>query len=110
VDQGLVQAVRVLGASEIQLNRKVILPSCLPWIFSGLKVSVGMALIGAIVGEFIGARNGIGYYISHAASLFDTAGVFVGIFVLMTMAALLNEGIKLVERRLLRWRPPAAEV
>lgn len=109
VDPGLIQAVKVLGASEIQLNRKVVLPSCLPWIFSGLKVSVGMALIGAIVGEFIGARSGVGYYISYSASLFDTAGVFVGIFILMLMAVALNELIKLVERRFLKWRPTIAE-
>jgi NitT/TauT family transport system permease protein len=109
VDPGLVQAVRVLGASELQLNRKVVLPSCLPWIFSGLKVSVGMALIGAIVGEFIGARSGVGYYISHSAALFDTAGVFVGIFLLMGMAVALNEIIKAAEHRLLKWRPPIAE-
>lgn len=109
VDHALVQAVRVLGATELQVNRKVVLPSCLPWIFSGLKVSVGMALIGAIVGEFIGARSGVGYYISHSASLFDTAGVFVGVFLLMAMAVALNELIKLAERRLLKWRPPAAE-
>ena len=109
VDQGLVDAVRVLGASEIQVNRKVVLPSCLPWIFSGLKVSVGMALIGAIVGEFIGARSGVGYYIVYSASLFDTAGVFAGIFVLMLMAAALNELIKVAERRLLRWRPLVAD-
>lgn len=107
VDPTLIQAVRVLGASEIQLNRKVILPSCLPWIFSGLKVSVGMALIGVIVGEFIGARMGIGYFISYSASIFDTAGVFVGIFILMMMAALLNELIKVAERRFLKWRPAA---
>jgi NitT/TauT family transport system permease protein len=109
VDPGLIQAVKVLGASEIQLNRKVVLPSCLPWIFSGLKVSVGMALIGAIVGEFIGAKSGVGYYISYSASLFDTAGVFVGIFILMLMAVALNELIKVVERRLLKWRPTIAE-
>ena len=109
VDPTLLQAVRVLGASEIQLNRKVILPSCLPWIFSGLKVSVGMALIGAIVGEFIGARMGIGYYIAYSASIFDTSGVFVGIFILMIMAVLLNELIKVAERRFLKWRPAAAQ-
>lgn len=109
IDRGLVDAVRVLGASEIQVNRKVMLPSCLPWIFSGLKVSVGMALIGAIVGEFIGARGGVGYYIAYSASLFDTAGVFAGIFVLMLMAAALNELIKMAERRLLRWRPPVSD-
>lgn len=109
IDRALVDAVRVLGASEIQVSRKVVLPSCLPWIFSGLKVSVGMALIGAIVGEFIGARGGVGYYIAYSASLFDTAGVFAGIFVLMLMAAALNELIKMAERRLLRWRPPLAE-
>jgi NitT/TauT family transport system permease protein len=110
VDPVLVQAVRVLGASEIQVNRKVVLPSCLPWIFSGLKVSVGLALIGAIVGEFIGARSGVGYYIAYAAAVFDTAGVFVGIFVLMAMAAALNELIKVAERRLLRRRPLVSDV
>ena len=110
VDQDLVRAVRILGASEMQVNRKVVLPSCLPWIFSGLKVSVGMALIGAIVGEFIGARSGVGWYISHSASLFDTAGVFVGIFLLMGMAVVLNELIKAAEHRLLKWRPPIVEM
>jgi len=68
-----------------------------------------MALIGAIVGEFIGARSGVGYHIAYSASLFDTAGVFAGIFVLMLMAVALNELIKVAERRLLRWRPPLAE-
>ncbi len=81
VDQALVDAVRVLGGSEIQVSRK-------------------------IVGEFIGARSGVGYYIAYSAGLFDTAGVFAGIFVLMLMAAVLNELIKVAERRLLRWRPP----
>jgi NitT/TauT family transport system permease protein len=110
VDPVLVQAVRVLGASEIQVSRKVVLPSCLPWIFSGLKFGVGLALIGAIVGEFIGARSGIGYYIAYSAAVFDTAGVFVGIFVLMLMAVVVNELIKVAERRLLRWRPPLGDV
>jgi NitT/TauT family transport system permease protein len=68
---------------------------------------VGLALVGAIVGEFIGATAGLGYYIGHSASMFDTAGVFAGIFALALLAVALNEMINVVERRVLRWRPAA---
>jgi len=104
-DEALMHAVKVLGATDMQVTRKVILPASLPWIFAGLKMSVGLALVGAIVGEFIGARAGLGFYIGHSASMFDTAGVFAGIFALAALAVLLNELINVVERRFLRWRP-----
>jgi NitT/TauT family transport system permease protein len=108
VDEELVNTVRLLGATRLQLLGKVRIPAALPFILTGLKVSVPQALLGAVVAEFISSNKGIGYLIVHSTSQFDTAGTFAGILVLMVVVYVLNTGLGWVERQLShRHREPA---
>ncbi|WP_454617602.1 ABC transporter permease [Bradyrhizobium cenepequi] len=100
---------RMLGMSERQLMRHVYWPSALSWMFSSLHTSVGFAVVGAVVGEYLGAAAGLGYLIQQAEGVFDVAGVFAGMFVLSAFVILIDMAVTLVERRLLIWRPTAAE-
>ncbi|MFC0433324.1 ABC transporter permease [Kutzneria buriramensis] len=105
VRRALVDNARMLGATETQLVRHVMLPSALSWIFASLHLSVGFALVGAVVGEYLGAAAGMGYLISQAQGTLDTTGVFAGIAVLTVVVLLVDFGVGLVERELLRWKP-----
>ena len=100
---------RMLGMSEGQLMRHVYWPSALSWMFSSLHTSVGFAVVGAVVGEYLGSAAGLGYLIQQAEGIFDVAGVFAGMFVLSAFVILLDFGVTLVERRLLAWRPASTE-
>jgi len=100
---------RMLGMSERQLMRHVYWPSALSWMFSSLHTSVGFAVVGAVVGEYLGSAAGLGYLIQQAEGVFDVAGVFAGMFVLSAFVILIDIGVTLVERRLLVWRPTAAD-
>ena len=100
------QAVRIMGASRWQELRYVVLPSAAAWVLTGLKVSVPYALIGAVVGELISSNRGIGFLIGQASGLFDTAGVFAGLFVLAVTGIGLNAILKAIETRALRWKMP----
>jgi NitT/TauT family transport system permease protein len=95
----------MLGASKNQLLRHVYLPSATSWILSSLRTSVGFAVIGAVVGEYLGASAGLGYVISQAEGVFDTTSVFAGIVVLAVFVVLLDVAVSVVERKLLVWRP-----
>ncbi|WP_027578116.1 ABC transporter permease [Bradyrhizobium sp. Ai1a-2] len=99
---------RMLGMSERQLMRHVYWPSALSWMFSSLHTSVGFAVVGAVVGEYLGAAAGLGYLIQQAEGVFDVAGVFAGMFVLSAFVILIDMAVTVVERRLLVWRPAAA--
>ena len=99
---------RMLGMNERQLMRHVYWPSALSWMFSSLHTSVGFAVVGAVVGEYLGSAAGLGYLIQQAEGVFDVAGVFAGMFVLSAFVILIDIGVTLVERRLLVWRPDAA--
>ena len=109
VDQALIDNARMLGASEAQLVRHVLVPSALTWIFSSLHISIGMAIIAVVVGEYLGASRGIGYLIAQAEGVFDTTGVFAGTAVLAAGVLLIGRIVARVERRLLRWKPEHAE-
>src|ERR1700744_5096300 len=100
---------RMIGMSEGQLMRHVYWPSALSWLFSSLHTSVGFAVVGAVVGEYLGSAAGLGYLIQQAEGVFDVAGVFAGMFVLSAFVILIDIGVTMVERRLLVWRPTAAE-
>jgi NitT/TauT family transport system permease protein len=100
---------RMLGMSERQLMRHVYWPSALSWMFSSLHTSVGFAVVGAVVGEYLGSAAGLGYLIQQAEGVFDVAGVFAGMFVLSAFVILIDFAVTLVERRLLVWRPVAAD-
>jgi NitT/TauT family transport system permease protein len=100
---------RMLGMSERQLMQHVYWPSALSWMFSSLHTSVGFAVVGAVVGEYLGSAAGLGYLIQQAEGVFDVAGVFAGMFVLSVFVILIDIVVTMVERRLLVWRPSAAE-
>jgi NitT/TauT family transport system permease protein len=100
---------RMLGMSEHQLLRHVYWPSALSWMFSSLHTSVGFAVVGAVVGEYLGSAAGLGYLILQAEGTLDVAGVFAGIVVLAAFVIVIDWMVTLVERRLLAWRPVAAE-
>jgi NitT/TauT family transport system permease protein len=106
VDRNLIANARLLGASRWQVTRDVVLPSAFTWILASLHISFGFALIGALVGEILGANEGLGLLIRSSQNNFDMNGVLAGM-VLVAVIALTAEGlITLLERRLLRWRPP----
>jgi NitT/TauT family transport system permease protein len=109
VSQTVLDNGRMLGMSERQLTRHVYWPSALSWMFSSLHTSVGFAVVGAVVGEYLGSAAGLGYLIQQAEGVFDVAAVFAGMFVLSAFVILIDMGVTLVERRLLVWRPNAAE-
>lgn len=100
---------RMLGMNEQQLMRHVYWPSALSWMFSSLHTSVGFAVVGAVVGEYLGSAAGLGYLIQQAEGVFDVAGVFAGMFILAVFVIVIDWIVTLVERRLLVWRPVAAE-
>jgi len=77
--------------------------------FPSLHTSVGFAVVGAVVGEYLGSAAGLGYLIQQAEGVFDVAAVFAGMFVLSAFVILIDMAVTLVERRLLVWRPNAAE-
>jgi NitT/TauT family transport system permease protein len=103
----LVANARMLGASRRQLVRHVYLPSATSWVFSSLHTSVGMAFVGAVVGEYLGSARGVGYLIHQAEGVFDIDTVLAGIAVLTLFALLLDGLVTLVEGRLHAWRPAA---
>jgi NitT/TauT family transport system permease protein len=107
VDPELVKALRVMGAGRSQLARYVVLPSVFAWIFAALRTSVSFALSGAVVGEFVGSTQGLGYRMVISAGLLDTNRTYAILLLLMTIAVILVEIAKRVEDRLLRWRPTA---
>jgi NitT/TauT family transport system substrate-binding protein len=103
-DPVIIENVRMLGASERQLVRHVLVPSALTWIFSSLQASLGFAMIGAVVGEYLGATRGLGYVISQAEGTFDTTGVFSGMAILSLVVLVMSTAVARAERWLLRWK------
>lgn len=99
---------RMMGMNERQLFRHVYWPSALSWMFSSLHTSVGFALVGAVVGEYLGSAAGLGYLIHQAEGVFDVTGVFAGMFILAGFVLVIDWFVSIVERRLLVWRPQAA--
>lgn len=105
-DRNLIANAQILGASKRQITYSVVLPSAMSWILASLHVSFGFALVGAVVGEFLGARQGIGLMISTAQGSFNAAGVFAAMIVLAVMALAAEFLITRLENALLKWRPP----
>ena len=100
---------RMLGASDRQLLRHVYIPSAMSWVFASLHNSVGLAFVGAVVGEYLGSAMGVGYLILQAEGTFDFNAVVAGIVVLTIFALLLDWMVTLAERRLLVWQPRGGE-
>lgn len=106
VDQNLLSNARILGASQWQAIRQVVLPSAFTWILASLHISFGFALIGAVVGELLGADKGMGLLIRNAQNNFSPNGVLAGMVVIAVIALIAEGLITALEKRLLRWRPP----
>lgn len=96
---------RMLGANQRQLLRTVYLPSATSWVFSSLHTSVGLAFVGAVVGEYLGSARGVGYLILQAEGTFDVNTVFAGIAVLTAFALLLDALVSRFEKKLMKWQP-----
>jgi NitT/TauT family transport system permease protein len=100
----LLANVRMLGANPAQLIRRVYIPSAMTWVFSSLHLSIGMAFVAAVVGEYLGSAQGVGYLILQAETEFDMQAVLAGIFILTGCALLLDWFVTLIESHLLGWR------
>jgi NitT/TauT family transport system permease protein len=100
---------RMLGADGRALLRHVYLPSATSWVFSSLHTSVGLAFVGAVVGEYLGSSQGVGYLILQAEGTFDINTVMAGILVLTGFALLLDAAVGRIETHLMKWQPRAAE-
>lgn len=100
---------RMLGANNRQLLRWVYLPSAMSWVFASLHNAVGLAFVGAVVGEYLGSARGVGYLIHQAEGVFDINTVFAGILLLTAFALLLDWIVGLIEKRLMVWQPRAGE-
>ena len=100
---------RMLGASHRQLLRHVYLPSATSWVFSSLHTSVGLAFVGAVVGEYLGSSRGVGYLILQAEGTFDINTVMAGILVLTVFALVLDWAVGSIERKLMKWQPKSGE-
>jgi NitT/TauT family transport system permease protein len=107
VDADLVTLLRSIGASRWQIFRKLLLPSAMPFMFSAMRINVGFALVGAVVGEYLGSAAGLGYRIHQAEGVFDTVGVFSGMLILTIFVIAVDAVVSLIEARFLVWRPDA---
>lgn len=107
VDPDLVKVTRVMGGSRLQVFRHVIVPSVFSWVFAALRVSVAFALVGAVVGEFVGSTRGLGYQMEAARGILNSDRVYALLFILMAIGVVLTEASKMIEQRVLRWRPPS---
>lgn len=104
VNPTLLANARILGADRRQLLWSVYFPSALCWVFSGLRIAVGLAFVGAVVGEYLGSAQGLGYLILQAEGNFDINTIIAGTLLLTTFALLLDYGVNLIERQMLKYR------
>jgi NitT/TauT family transport system permease protein len=108
-DKALIEKTQILGASSWQVTTSVIIPSAMSWILASLHVSFGFALVGAVVGEFLGAREGLGLLVVTEQGLFHADGVFAAMIVLAAIALIADILLTALENRLLKWRPPIVQ-
>jgi NitT/TauT family transport system permease protein len=109
VNRVLVNVVRSFGANEWQLMKVVVLPNSLPYIIAGLRLAIGRAILGVVVGEFFGSSQGLGYMIASAATNYKVDVVFVGVTIFMALSVILTLAVKRLESRLASWRPETAK-
>lgn len=100
---------RMMGANRRELMRHVYVPSAMSWVFSSLHSSVGLAFVGAVVGEYLGSANGVGYLILQAEGSFDISTVVAGIVLLTVFALVLDALVGLAERHLMKWQPKSGQ-
>jgi len=107
IDREVIDAFRSMNASRGAMVRYVIVPSLVPWLLAAIRIGIGMALIGAVVGEMVGSARGLGWYVMHTSGVYDMAGSITALVVLMVLAMLFNGVLALLERKMLRWRRSA---
>ena len=105
VNADMVSAIKLMGANRFQIYRSVILPSCVPWILTGIRGGIGASLLGAIVGEYMGASAGLGWMVQYATTTYQVERVMSCLLVLLFMGLVFNKGLSFCEGRLLKWRP-----
>lgn len=104
VSREQIAILKLMGANESHVLRKVVLPSAVTWVFNGLRLSVPYALIGAIVGELIASNKGLGYLLANASGQYDTSGMFAALIAIMILALALNYAVKVVEKKAMPWK------
>ncbi|MGA9092265.1 MAG: ABC transporter permease [Bradyrhizobium sp.] len=104
VDPDMVDLMRTMRAPRSYIMHKVTIPSIVPWLLASFRIGIGLSLVGAVVGELIGANRGLGWYVVRAGGQLDTTGVFAGLFLLMLIAMIANQIILMIERKVLHWR------
>ena len=104
VDRDLVENAQLMGADRWAIWTKIAIPYAAVWVFTGIRIGLPYALIGAIVGEFVAAESGVGFRIKEATSFFNTSAVFAGLIVLMAISFSLLTTLKLIEKYVLRWQ------
>jgi ABC-type nitrate/sulfonate/bicarbonate transport system permease component len=104
VDRDLSDLARSLNASPLQLLWTIIVPSSIPFIVTGIRIALGVAMIGVVVGEFVASTSGIGFTIQQAASSYQVDQVFVGLIIIGAAGAVLTEALRYVELRLAAWK------
>jgi len=105
IDPDIVMVSRLLGTSRRQLVTKVMIPSTFPWVVAGMRLSIAYAVAGAVVGEMFASQKGIGTLIVAGSGVFNTAEIFAALIVIAVIAAILDLLGRIIERRILRWRP-----
>jgi NitT/TauT family transport system permease protein len=104
IDREVVDAFRSMNASRGAMVRYVVVPSLVPWLLAAVRIGIGMALIGAVVGEMVGSARGLGWYVMHTSGVYDIAGSITALAILMILAMIFNGALALLERRMLHWR------
>ncbi len=110
MDHEYVDLANLMGVKGWKLTFRVIFPAISPYVFTGIRTSIPFAVIGAIVGEFVAATEGVGFFIRMSAGIFRTADVFVGIIILMIMVIIMDKIAEMIERRALRWQTQTEHV
>ncbi len=104
MEQKLIESASLLGANRLQTLYHVVIPTCTPWIIMGIRTGIGASLVGAIVGEYMGASAGFGWMVSYATSYFNIKRVMSCIVILLMVGIVMNNGLDRIERFLLKWR------
>jgi NitT/TauT family transport system permease protein len=105
IDSDLVDVMKSMRSGRGPMLREVVVPSLLPWIMSAIKISIGMALIGAVVGEMIAADRGLGWQVSYSLTQFDMTGAMTSMVMMVVVAMILYYALSALERRVFRWKP-----
>lgn len=105
VDANIVAAVKIMGANRFQIFTRVTLPSCVPWIITGVRGGIGASLLGAIVGEYMGASGGLGWMVQYSTTTYQVDRVMTCLLILLLIGLAYSKSLRLIEKRVLKWRP-----